>query len=149
MQKKYGLISAKIIRQMKALCNKVMNETLSGFKEHDVVLALSSTGKVAGFCFISPSSPEAHFGTEATSVYLYNYMTDPAHRANGVSAYLMGAIKRLYARRLNLDCLPSNERGRAFFERSGFQKIGEYHQPRQDVTYLCYSYFPDLSGSNK
>jgi hypothetical protein len=121
-------ISKSDLRKMKLISNKMTNESLQGFKEHRVFLVRVDT-KVAAYCFISPVSPENHFGNESRAVYLYNYICDDKYKNHKVSVFLMNAIKCEYAiLDINLDIAEWNIHARQFFEKNEFSHVKDYEK---------------------
>lgn len=137
----YSEVAKDDKRRMKLISRSATGEMLKAYDEHDVILVYKDD-KLAGYCFISPDSPENHFDNEEDAKYVYNYICDSKYRKYKVSVFLMKVLKSYCAEyEINLDIAEWNAHSIRFFERNGFQYIGDYNKEQgKKEQYKSYTY---------
>ena len=97
--------------------------------------ALHADGTLAGYVFARHAADEGE---------ILNLAVHPAHRRTGVGralvAHVFAELRRAGVERVFLEVRESNQTGRAFYGRLGFQPIGKrrgyYTRPREDALVL-------------
>ncbi|HLZ55908.1 MAG TPA: arsinothricin resistance N-acetyltransferase ArsN1 family A [Ktedonosporobacter sp.] len=98
---------------------------------HPVLVAVDSSGAVAGWGSLNPFNPRPAYDHVADfSVYVAR-----EQRGRGIGDALLGALeeraRRLGYHKMVLAAFPTNAPGMRLYERHGFQTVGIYHEQGQ------------------